>query len=143
MITPPPRTTRRSRRWWPGPTAGFVVGGVITAQLGHVNAAMALTLKANTQAQRVGVVILGVLALVALMTVSRRIFGTSFAHGFTVASGLFLSVDIVAFHWIFQLHRITSGPEATWLEPILAALGAGMAWLGVMRERGMVHRTGA
>lgn len=48
---------------------------------------------------------------------------------------MFLSVDMALFHWIFRLHRLTSGPEADILEPILVLVGIGFVVYGLARER--------
>jgi hypothetical protein len=53
-------------------------------------------------------------------------------HGFC---GIFLSFDIVVFHWVFRLHRITSGPEANVIEPILVLIGIGFVAYGLTHEK--------
>nr|WP_283809168.1 DUF2243 domain-containing protein [Tumebacillus amylolyticus] len=85
-------------------------------------------------ASRIGAVFLGVLILFVLMLVIRRFFAAAFFNGFVVACGLFLSFDIVVFHWIFQLHRLTNGPEANWLEPIFVVFGSLAVFYGLRRE---------
>ena len=65
----------------------------------------------TTMAGRLGVILLGVVFLVWFLSLSMR-FGPSFFRGFLVAVGAFLSFDMILFHWVFRLHRITSGPEA-------------------------------
>src|SRR6266542_3420965 len=55
--------------------------------------------------------------------------------GVLVAVGVFLSIDIVVVHWIFRLHRVTGGPEANVIEPILVAAGAAFVIYGLRRER--------
>lgn len=76
----------------------------------------------------------GLLVLIVLMETFRRIFSPAFFNGFIVATGLFLSFDIVVFHWIFRLHRITSGPEANYFESIFVCFGVILVWQGVRRE---------
>ncbi|WP_372660977.1 hypothetical protein [Cohnella sp.] len=90
--------------------------------------------KLQTQAERIGAVSFGVCVLMILMAIFRQFFSKSFFRGFTVATGLFLSFDIVVFHWIFQLHRITNGSEANWLEPILVMAGTTFVGYGVIKE---------
>ncbi|WP_366414841.1 DUF2243 domain-containing protein [Paenibacillus sp. GP183] len=72
--------------------------------------------------------------LLIFMEVFRRFFSPSFFNGFVVATGLFLSFDILVFHWIFKLHRITNGPEANVLEPIFVCFGLLLFWQGLRRE---------
>jgi len=66
---------------------------------------------------------------------AKRLGSSSFFHGFLVAVGVFLSLDIVVVHWIFGLHRVTAGPEANVIEPILVAAGIGFVIYGLRRER--------
>ena len=63
-----------------------------------------------------------------------RFFSRSFFHGFIVSADLILSLDIVLLHWIFQLHRITNGPEADVLEPVFVLCGVAATIIGVKRE---------
>jgi uncharacterized membrane protein len=74
----------------------------------------------------------------------RRFLGVAFAwccsssgrqNGFLVAIGTFLSFDMILFHWVFQLHRLTSGPEANVLEPFFVLLGVVFIVIGLRRER--------
>ena len=64
-----------------------------------------------------------------------KLFSRAFFHGFLVATGTILSFDIVLFHWIFQLHRITNGPEADVLEPIFVLFGCCLTWWGIRQEK--------
>lgn len=114
---------------------GAITAFFVTDFFFHLIDALAMGLKAETQAQRIGAVFLGMLVLLILMAVFYRFFSRSFFNGFTVAAGLFLSFDIVVFHWIFQLHRITNGPEANWLEPLFVVFGSVFVWFGIKKER--------
>jgi hypothetical protein len=114
---------------------GAIVGFFTVDFLFHIIDALAFGLKANTAPERIGAVGFGILILLILMTLFCRFFSKSFFHGFIVATGLFLSFDIVVFHWIFQLHRITSGPEANWLEPLFVVGGTCLLFLGIRREQ--------
>jgi hypothetical protein len=109
----------------------------MTPALSTVEAApvLAFGLKATTTTQRVLAVQVGALILLPMLALMRRWFARSFFHGFLVAVGTFLSFDIVLFHWVFKLHRITSGQEANVIEPLLVALGIGFVAYGVRRER--------
>ncbi len=107
------------KRW-----LGVFFGFLLTIQFGHLSSALAAGLKATTMQGRIGSVMIGVLILFALMIVIRKRCSSSFYHGFAVSTGLFLSFDIVVFHWIFQLHRITNGPEANVMEPLFVVAGA-------------------
>ncbi len=86
-------------------------------------------------AGRIGEVAIGVFVLVASLMLAARFYSSSFFHGFLVACGVFLSFDIVLFHWIFRLHRITSGPEADIIEPLFVLIGIGFVAYGLMNER--------
>lgn len=114
---------------------GAVVGFFTVDFLFHIIDALAFGLKADTGTERIGAVGFGILILLLLMTLFYRLFSKSFFHGFIVATGLFLSFDIVVFHWIFQLHRITSGPEANWLEPLFVIGGTVLLLEGIRKER--------
>ena len=113
---------------------GLAVGGIAAQQSFHVREAVAFTLKATTLAERLGSVFAAVILLVFLAYLAFRLFSRSFFHGFIVAAGLILSLDIVLFHWIFQLHRITSGPEADVLEPLFVLCGIALTVVGIRRE---------
>jgi len=113
---------------------GMAVGGVATQQLFHLNEALAFTLKATTMPERLGSVLVAVVLFVVLAYLAFRFFSRSFFHGFIVAAGLILSLDIVLLHWIFQLHRITNGPEADLLEPLFVLCGIALTAIGVRRE---------
>lgn len=120
---------------------GVIVGFILSDLFFHIVHATAAGLKAETQLERIGAVLVGVVVLLLLMFVAKRYFSTSFFQGFIVATGLFLSFDIVVFHWIFQLHRITNGPEANWLEPILVLGGIVFIWYGLTKEMSMKKST--
>ncbi len=86
-------------------------------------------------AGRIAEVALGVLVLVGTLVAAARFYSSSFFHGFMVSSGIFLSFDIVVFHWIFKLHRITSGPEADIIEPLFVLTGLGFIAYGLINEK--------
>lgn len=113
---------------------GAVAAFFVTDFLFHIIDAFAAGLKADTPLERIGAVLCGITVLLILMAVFRKFFSRSFFNGFTVAVGLFLSFDIVVFHWIFQLHRITNGPEANWLEPVFVVTGIIFVTYGVKKE---------
>jgi uncharacterized membrane protein len=113
---------------------GMAVGGIVTHQLFHLREAVAFTLKATTMAERLGSVFVAAILFVLLAYMAFQFFSRSFFHGFIVAAGLILSLDIVLLHWIFQLHRITSGPEADVLEPLFVMCGIALTIIGVRRE---------
>jgi hypothetical protein len=103
----------------------------------HSADAFAASLRAETMAGRLGALLLALAIMVGAMIGARLWFPRSFFHGFIVATGVFLSIDIVLVHWIFQLHRITNGPEANVIEPILVVLGIVFLWFGIRNERGV------
>ena len=88
----------------------------------------------TTMAGRLWVVALGCGFLVLFLFAAARL-SRSFFNGFLVAVGMFMSVDMILFHWIFQLHRLTSGPEANVLEPFFVVLGVAFIVEGLRRER--------
>jgi hypothetical protein len=114
---------------------GALSGVVVTELCMHIDDAFAMSLRATTMGGRIGAVLIGVVILLLLMILIRRFFAPAFFNGFTAAVGLFLSFDIVVFHWIFQLHRLTNGPEANWLEPIFVVFGSAAVYYGVRREK--------
>ena len=116
---------------------GAIFGFFLTDFLFHLIDAYAVGLKADTPVERIGAVFFGIFVLFLLMLVFYRYFSKAFFNGFTVATGLFLSFDIVVFHWIFKLHRITNGPEANWLEPIFVVFGIIAIWIGIKQEKGL------
>src|SRR6266545_3257125 len=87
-----------------------------------------------TMTGRLAVVALGAAVLIGCLVASRRFYSRSFFHGFMVSSGVFLSFDIVVFHWVFRLHRITSGPEANVIEPLLVLMGIAFVAYGLRHE---------
>ncbi|WP_456279284.1 hypothetical protein [Bacillus sp. AK128] len=113
---------------------GVVAGFIVSDLFFHIVNTSAAGLKAESQLERIGAVLFGVLVLLIFMVIAHRFFSRSFFQGFVVATGLFLSFDIVVFHWVFQLHRITNGPEANWLEPVLVIGGVIFIWYGIKRE---------
>jgi hypothetical protein len=114
---------------------GAILGFFAVDFLFHLIDALAVGMKAETGVERIGAVGVGVIVLLLLIVLFYRFFSKSFFHGFIVATGLFLSFDIVVFHWIFQLHRITSGPEANWLEPIFVVTGTILVIYGIKKEK--------
>lgn len=97
--------------------------------------ALTAPFQAETFGQRVAVVAVGGAILLLSLVAVRRMFSRSFFHGFLVSTGVFLSFDIVVFHWLFRLHRITEGDEANVIEPLFVALGVSLIALGFLQER--------
>ena len=89
----------------------------------------------ETMAGRVAGVLLAVLVLLATLYLANRWYSVSFFNGFLVAVGIFLSFDLFLVHWMMELHRITSGEEAIWLEIPLFVAGVIFIVIGVGRER--------
>jgi hypothetical protein len=114
-----------------GMTAALAVSNVFF----HATDALAMSLRAETMAGRIGAVMVAVVIMVAGMVGSRLWFPRPFFNGYLVATGLFLSFDIILLHWTFQLHRITSGPEANVLEPIFVVIGLALLVYGIRSER--------
>jgi uncharacterized membrane protein len=114
---------------------GFIIGYLITSLYFHSLKAYAMGVQLETATERISAVLTGLAILLFLMVIFKKLFSSSFFHGFIVAAGLFLSFDIVVFHWFFHLHRITSGPEANWLEPLFVILGIILLIYGVKKEK--------
>ncbi|MFC0189201.1 DUF2243 domain-containing protein [Fictibacillus aquaticus] len=119
-----------SRKW-------LLTGAVLflTAVLLPSEKAFAFGFEAKSQGERIGAVAFGIVLLIIMLFAVYKAFTRSFFNGFVAAIGFFLSVDTVVFHWIFQLHRITKGPEANILEPIFVVIGAIFIWYGVRSEK--------
>jgi hypothetical protein len=114
---------------------GFINGYLITSFYFHSLKGYAFGIQLDTSIERIGAVGSGLVILLVLILIFKKVFSSSFFHGFIVATGLFLSFDIVVFHWFFQLHRITSGAEANWLEPLFVAFGTILLVYGVKKEK--------
>ncbi len=87
----------------------------------------------TTMAGRIGVILLAVVFLVVFLALAKR-KGDAFFRGFLVAVGTFLTVDMILLHWVFRLHRLTSGPEADVIEPIFVLLGVAFIAYGLRRD---------
>jgi hypothetical protein len=118
---------------------GLAAGTLFCWMFLHATTAFAFGLKAQNASARIGAVLAGVVVLTIVMAMIRRFCAASFANGFTAATGLFLSFDIVVFHWVFQLHRITSGPEANILEPLFVIAGTGFLAYAWYKESRTTH----
>jgi hypothetical protein len=116
---------------------GFIFG--LFAMSHWSTNAFAWELKAVTAGERIGAVLTGVIILIVLLLIIYRRYDTSFFHGFLAAIGLFLTVDNILFHWVFQLHRITSGPEANVLEPIFVLFGIVLVYYTWIKEKQKVN----
>ncbi|WP_026286274.1 DUF2243 domain-containing protein [Salsuginibacillus kocurii] len=115
--------------------ASFLIGVLFVDYLFHTDQAQALGFEAETMGER-----LGALAFVGGITlvffyICYRFFARSFFNGSIFAAGFFASFDVVVVHWIFQLHRITDGPEAIYIEVFLVILGLIMMVFSVFYER--------
>jgi uncharacterized membrane protein len=96
----------------------------------------------TTMAGRLGVILVACLFLVAFLVLAARV-GPSFFRGFLVAVGTFLSFDMILLHWVFRLHRLTSGPEADFVEPAFVVLGLVFVVVGLRSERASQRRPSA
>ncbi|WNB90686.1 DUF2243 domain-containing protein [Bacillus sp. NEB1478] len=112
---------------------GFIFG--LFAMSHWSTYAFAFELKAETAAERIGAVSIGVAILIIILMLIYKRYDSSFFHGFLAAIGLFLTVDNILFHWVFRLHRITSGPEANILEPLFVIAGIGLVYYTWKKEQ--------
>ena len=92
------------------------------------------SLQPETMAGRIGGVAIAVAILAMTLFVVYRWLAVSFFNGFMVAIGVFLSFDLLLVHWITELHRITSGSEAVWIEIVLFVAGVVFVYVGLRRE---------
>jgi hypothetical protein len=97
------------------------------------------SLEPETAEGRVAVVLVGAATLLLTLALAKRSYPSSFFRGFLVAVGVIFSFDIVVFHWVFGLHRITAGTEANVIEPIVVAIGAVFVTLGLRSEAQSRH----
>ena len=97
--------------------------------------AFAWELKAVSAGERIGAVFIGIIILFILLLFISKRYNSSFFHGFLAAIGLFLTVDNILFHWVFQLHRVTSGPEANILEPMFVSIGIVLVYYTWKKEK--------
>lgn len=114
---------------------GCLLGFLLASTIFHELHSHAMEASATTVGGRVSEVFVGVLLLMIFLFLCKKYFVAAFYHGFIVAVGLFLSFDIVVFHWILKLHRLTSGPEANFLEPIFVLFGCALLYYGISKER--------
>ncbi|ANX11977.1 hypothetical protein ABE41_008155 [Fictibacillus arsenicus] len=112
---------------------GFILG--IFAMSHWSTYAFAWELKAESMGERIGAVFFGITILVLILLFIYKRYNSSFFHGFLAAIGLFLTVDNILFHWIFQLHRVTSGPEANVLEPLFVLAGICLVYYTWKKEK--------
>ena len=89
-------------------------------------------------AGRIGGVALAVVIVLATVVLAYRLYSVSFFNGFVVAVGLFISIDLLLVHWMMEIHRITAGEEAIWLEIPLFVSGLAFVVVGLRRERSAV-----
>ncbi len=92
-------------------------------------------LAVTTTASRIAVVAIGAAVLIGCLIASGLHYSRSFFHGFMVSSGRFLGFGMIVFHWVFRLHRITAGPEANVIEPVLVVVGVGFVLYGLTHEK--------
>jgi hypothetical protein len=115
---------------------GFIFG--IYAMSHWSTSAFAWELKAETIGERIGAVFYGVTILIIILLIIYKRYNSSFFNGFLAAIGLFLTVDNILFHWVFQLHRVTNGPEANVLEPLFVAAGIGLVYYTWRKEQQLI-----
>ncbi|WP_096186116.1 hypothetical protein [Evansella halocellulosilytica] len=113
----------------------FIVGILFVDLLFHSGHAYAIGLKATTLFERLSALLFTLILTILFYYLCRKFFSNSFFHGVLFSSGFFASFDIIVVHWIFQLHRLTHGPEANILEPFLVVVGITMMIYAITRER--------
>ncbi|MDQ0253432.1 hypothetical protein J2S74_000804 [Evansella vedderi] len=118
---------------------GFLIGVLYMDWIFHSRHVYAFELAATTTAERLGALAFIGLGTILFFIFCAKFFLASFFHGVLAAAGFFASFDIVVIHWIFQLHRLTAGPEANVIEPILVVVGIILFIYAIKRERGLVQ----
>jgi uncharacterized membrane protein len=89
----------------------------------------------TTTIERLGVLAVAILVLIAFLWWSYRTTSRSFFRGVLAGTGLVLAFDIIWIHWIFGLHHLTNAPEDVVLEPALVVAGVIFLWFGITNER--------
>jgi hypothetical protein len=84
---------------------GFIIGALFTYQEQYIFKAYAVGYTNADPIDRIDAVMCGLVLLVIIMEIIRRVFSQGFFNGFIMATGLFLSFDIVVFHWVFKLEN--------------------------------------
>lgn len=108
--------------------------GVASAEMVGMPVVAIEALVPQTMGGRIGGVALLVALVLGTVYLANRFYSVSFFNGFLVAIGLFATVDLIVVHWLMELHRITSGEEATWIEVVLAVVGIVFIALGLRGE---------
>ncbi|MCL7747696.1 hypothetical protein [Halalkalibacter alkaliphilus] len=119
---------------------GFLIGVLYTDWLFHTDNVNAFGFAATTTGERIGSLLFAGGVTVVFYIVCAKLFSSSFFHGVIAASGFFASFDIVVIHWIFELHRLTHGPEADIIEPILVVIGIILLVYGIKKEKKSIRQ---
>ena len=114
---------------------GFLMGILSMDLLFHTRYVFAIELGATTTGERMGSLLFGAVMTLFFYYLCKKFFPVSFFHGVLAASGFFASFDIMVFHWIFKLHRLTYGPEVNVIEPFLVVVGIAMLVYAIYKER--------
>ncbi|WP_078593372.1 hypothetical protein [Evansella clarkii] len=115
----------------------FLAGALYIDFLFHSGYAHGFGFEATTMAGRLGALFFVLIVTLLVYYISYKFFPPSFFHGVIFASGFFASFDIIVIHWVFQLHRLTYGPEVVVLEPLLVIAGIAMIIFSVKREKNL------
>ncbi|SDO19266.1 hypothetical protein [Alkalicoccus daliensis] len=116
-------------RWF-----AFFLGVFYVDFLFHSSGAKAFGFEAETLPERLWALFFVLVMTLAFYYITLRFFPPSFFHGVIFASGFFASFDVVVIHWVFQLHRLTDGPEANIIEPVLVVIGIIMMFYALKKE---------
>ncbi|MEB1805836.1 MAG: hypothetical protein LPK26_00750 [Bacillaceae bacterium] len=119
---------------------GIFVGFLYTDWLFHTQHVHAFEMTATTTVERLSALAFGGAGTILFFIICRKVFSLSFFHGVLAASGFFASFDIVVFHWLFRLHRLTYGPEADIIEPILVVIGIILLVYAVRKEKNLTFQ---
>lgn len=114
---------------------GFLIGILYIDWLFHSRDVYAFGFAATTTGERLVALLFAGLGTIVFFMICAKFFLASFFHGVIAASGFFASFDIVVIHWFFKLHRLTYGPEADIIEPILVIVGILLLIYSIKKER--------
>ncbi|UCZ53278.1 DUF2243 domain-containing protein [Bacillus shivajii] len=118
------------KRW-----IAFLVGVLFVDFFFHSGHSFAFGFKAETLIERLSALLFVLVITLFFYYICYKFFARSFFNGVIFASGFFASFDIIVVHWIFQLHRLTYGPEALIIEVLLVLVGVAMIIYAMMQEK--------
>ncbi|SER81517.1 DUF2243 domain-containing protein [Salipaludibacillus aurantiacus] len=117
----------------------FLIGIFLIDYWFHTGNVQAFGFEAETMAERIGALLFTGAVTLLIFYLAYRFFTCSFFNGVIFAAGFFASFDIFVVHWLFNLHRLTDGPEAIYFEVALVILGIIMIVFSLGNEKKIKH----